>query len=139
MIAYFDTSALVPLLVAEPGTARSRTLWDAADRVPAARLVYPEARAALARAFRLGRLTSRQLRAAVRRLDVLVEQIDVVEIDDLLARRAGDLAEIYALRGYDAVHLAAAERVSASDFVVVAGDGALLQAAASEGMAVAAI
>lgn len=139
MIAYFDTSALIPLLVAEPGTARSRTMWDAADRVSAVRLVYPEARAAAARAFRLGRLTSRQLRAAVRRLDTYLQQIDVVEIDDRLSRRAGHLAELHALRGYDAVHLAAAERVRAPDFVVVAGDGDLIQAATSEGMAVAAV
>ena len=34
-------------------------------------------------------------------------QLEVVEIDEILARRAGHLA----LRGFDAVHLAAAERV----------------------------
>lgn len=139
MIAYFDTSAVVPLLVVEAGSTRAAVLWDGADRVVSARLVYPEGRAALALAHRLGRLTARQLRAAVAELDSKYEEFDLVEVDDMLARRAGHLAEAHSLRGYDAVHLAAADRVRDPDLVVVAGDGALLAAAATEGIAIAAI
>ena len=69
MIAYFDTSAVVPLLIAEPGSARATSLWDGADRVVSVRLLYPETRAALAQAERLGRLTARQLRGAVTEFD----------------------------------------------------------------------
>jgi predicted nucleic acid-binding protein len=137
VIAYFDTSAVVPLLVAEPGSARAATLWDGADRVVSVRLVYPETRAALAQAERLGRLTARQLRGAVTELHSLFEGIDLVEVDDALARRAGELADARRLRGYDAVHLAAANRVNDPDVVVVAGDGALLDAATAEGMTIA--
>jgi len=140
VIAYFDTSAIVPLLVAEPGSARAASLWDGADRVVSARVAYPEGRAALAHAQRLGRLTSRQLRIAVTDLDIWFDQVDVMEIDERLAHRAGELAEAHRLRGYDAVHLAAAERLGdGPDLVVVAGDGALLKAASAEGIAVAAI
>jgi predicted nucleic acid-binding protein len=137
VIAYFDTSAVMPLLVAEPGSDRAAALWDGADRVVSMRLVYPEARAALAQAERLGRLTARQLRDAVTEFDALFEQIDLVEVDDVLARRAGELAEVRQLRGYDAVHLAAADRVRDPSVVIIAGDGALLAAAAAEGLAVA--
>jgi predicted nucleic acid-binding protein len=137
VIAYFDTSAVMPLLIAEPGSERAAALWDGADRVVSVRLVYPEARAALAQAERLGRLTARQLRDTVTEFDALFEQIDVVEVDDVLARRAGELAEVRQLRGYDAVHLAAADRVRDPSVVMIAGDGALLAAAAAEGMAVA--
>ena len=137
MIAYFDTSGAVPLLVAEPGSARAASLWDAADQVVSVRLIYPETRAALAQAERLGRVTARQLRAAVAAFDFLFDEIDLVEVDDALARRAGELAEVRQLRGYDAVHLAAADRVRDPDVVVVAGDGALLEAATAEGMTVA--
>jgi uncharacterized protein len=137
VIAYFDTSAVVPLLIAEPGSARAASLWDGADRVVRVRLIYPETRAALAQAERLGRLTARQLRDAVSGFDSLFEEIDLVEIDDALARRAGELAEVRQLRGYDAVHLAAADRVRDPNVVVIAGDGALLDAAAAEGMTVA--
>jgi uncharacterized protein len=135
VIAYFDTSAVVPLVVAEAGSARAATLWGGADRAVSVRLVYPEARAALARAQRLGMLTLRQLRATVRELEARYLELDVVELDDVLARRAGHLAELHGLRGYDAVHLAAADRVRDPDLVVVAGGRALLTAAAAEGMA----
>jgi hypothetical protein len=137
VIAYFDTSAVVPLVVAETGSARAAALWDGADRVVSVRLVYAEGRAALAQARRLGRLTARQLRDAVTELDSRYEELDLVGIDDTLAHRAGELAEAHGLRGYDAVHLAAADRVREPDLVVVAGDGALLGAATAEGMAVA--
>ena len=67
----------------------------------------------------------------------MFEEIDIVEVDDALARRAGELAEVRQLRGYDAVHLAAADRVRDPNVVVIAGDGTLLDAATAEGMAVA--
>ena len=137
MIGYIDTSAVVPLLIAEPGSARAASLWDGADRIVSVRLMYPETRAALAQAERLGRLTARQLRDAVTGLDALFEEIDLIEVDDALARRAGELAEVRQLRGYDAVHLAAADRVHDPNVVVIAGDRALLDAATAEGMTVA--
>jgi len=85
----------------------------------------------------MGRITRRQLRAAVDELDEVYHQIDVVGIDDPLVRRAGELAEAHGLRGYDAVHLAGAQRAADSDFVVVAGDRACLTAAAAVGLTVA--
>ncbi len=139
MIAYFDTSAVVPLLVAEPGSARATTLWEGADRVVSVRLVYPEARAALAQAWLLGRMTTGQLRDAVTELESRYEELDLVDVDDGLVRRAGELAEAHSLRGYDAVHLAAADRLRDPDLVVVAGDRALLDAATGEGMAIAGV
>jgi predicted nucleic acid-binding protein len=137
VIAYFDTSAVMPLLISEAGSARAALLWNGADRVVSVRLVYPETRAALAQAERLGRLTARHLRVAVTEFDALFGEMDLVELDDALARRAGELAEARQLRGYDAVHLAAADRVRDPNVVVIAGDGALIEAAAAEGLAVA--
>ena len=137
MIAYFDTSAMVPLVIAEPGSSRARSLWESADRVVSVRLVYPEARAALAHAHRLRRLASRQHRAAVSDLEARHDELDLVEIDDDLAHRAGDLAETHALRGYDAVHLAAAMTIGADESVVVTGDRLLLSAAAAVGLSTA--
>lgn len=142
MIAYLDTSAMVPLIISEPTSGDARVLWDAATRVVSVRLLYPEARAALAQAHRGGRITRRQLRRAVEALDERVAEIDVIEIDAHLAREAGDLAEVHGLRGYDAVHLAGAQRVTGHDddeVVVVAGDRALLTAASAIGLATAAL
>jgi predicted nucleic acid-binding protein len=137
VIAYFDTSAVVPLLIAEHGSQMAGRLWDSADRVVSVRLVYPEARAALAQAERLDRVSARDLRRAVRALDSRFEEMDLVEIDDPLAHLAGEKAEDHGLRGYDAVHLAAALRVHDPDVVLIAGDRALVDAANSEGLAVA--
>jgi predicted nucleic acid-binding protein len=129
VIVYFDTTALVPLLVVEVGSRAARDLWDRASRVASVRLLYPEARAALAQAHRNGRLTARQLRSAVRGLEDHYEQLDLVELDETLAQDAGHLAEIHGLRGCDAVHLAAARRLDDADLVVATGDAALLTAA----------
>jgi hypothetical protein len=137
VIAYFDTSAIVPLVIAEPGSSRARSLWESADRVVSVRLVYPEARAALAHAHRLGRLAARQHRAAVSDLEARHDELDLVEIDVDLARRAGDLAETHVLRSYDAVHLAAAMTIGAEETVLVAGDRSLIAAGAALGLATA--
>jgi predicted nucleic acid-binding protein len=137
VICYFDTSALVALLVEEPGSESAASTWLAADRVASVRLVYPEARAALARARRDGRISATDLRFAVGELDTRLDQLEVVDITESLARRAGDLAETHQLRGYDAVHLAAADLLRDDDLVLVSGDGPLLGAASALGLAVA--
>ena len=137
MIAYFDTSAIVPLLIAEPATDDCTRLWDEASRIVGVRLVYPETCAALARAVRMRRLTSGQMATATTDLDELVQQIDHIEITDELARTAGQLAQRLGLRGYDAVHLAAAVAITDKDVVLVTGDTDLAAAAANRGLATA--
>ncbi len=137
MISYFDTSAVVPLLVAEPTSPACRLLWDTADAVVTSRLLYVEAAAALATALRLGRIERRQHRLALRLLDRLWREFDVVEADEPVVNRAADLALECALRGYDAVHCAAAEQLDDDDLVVASGDRKLLQACARLGMATA--
>ncbi len=137
MIVYFDTSALIPLLLAEPGTPLAQQLWDQADHVVSTRLVYAEGRAALAQAHRLGRATSSQLRKLVAELDDLYGQLDRIDVDDPLVVRAGELAQTHELRGYGAVHLAALERVAGKQTVLASGDRDLCTAAAALGFAVA--
>lgn len=139
MIAYFDTSAIVPLLIEEAGTRTAGEIWDRADRVVSVRLSHVEARAALAHAARLGRVSSKHLRSSVRDLEDLLGQIDMVDVDGDLIREAGDLAEDQGLRAYDAVHLAAALRVADLELIVVAGDRAMLAAAGALGMSIATI
>jgi predicted nucleic acid-binding protein len=137
VIAYFDTSAVIPLLVDdEPGAATARGSWLGADTVVTTRILFAEAAAALARAFRLGRLTSDALDQALAGLERAWAQFHVVEVDDVLVRTAGSLAREQALRGYDAVHCAAALRVAGPDTVAIAGDRDLLTAWQALGMPV---
>ena len=128
MIVYFDTSAFVPLLVTEPGTTAANELWEAADDVVTCRLLYVEAAAALARARRMDRITDRHHRAALNSLDDLWRDFRVTEVDEVVIRRAAELADRHALRGHDAVHCASAERIADADLVVASGDKDLLAA-----------
>lgn len=137
MIAYFDTSSLVPLLVDEPASVAAVRIWDTATVIFGVRLVYVEGHAALAMANRLGRLSSASMRVAQTELARRYEQMAIVDVSDALVRRAGALAEHHGLRGYDAVHLAAARSLSVEDLVFVSGDVQLGRAAVSEGLALA--
>ncbi|MEO6571198.1 MAG: PIN domain-containing protein [Ilumatobacteraceae bacterium] len=95
-------------------------------------LIVVEARAALAAARRGSRLAEVQLRSAVAELEALVNDLHIVPpTDDLLASVA-ELAVTEGLRGYDAVHLAAALTVEAT--VLSSADAALCAAAARNGL-----
>lgn len=135
MIVYFDTSAIVPIIIEEPSSLAASRLWDEADRVVSSRLVYAEGRAALAMARRLDRVDDYELRTAVHAFESLYQQLDIVEVTENLVRDAGSLAEQFALRGYDAVHLASAQLVHDSDMVIAAGDQNLIKAAQALGIA----
>lgn len=135
MIGYLDTSALVPLLVAEPSSASCRRFWNDADEVVASRLLYVEAAAALAQARRLDRLTDSEHRTSLRSLEQLWSEIDIAEVDEPVVARAATLAHQLALRGYDAVHCASAEQLDDDNVVAVSGDRRLLAAWTELGIA----
>ncbi|MEX2374415.1 MAG: type II toxin-antitoxin system VapC family toxin [Dehalococcoidia bacterium] len=77
----------------------------------------------------MGWLGAAQLLATVETLDGLYDQLDLIDTDAPLVRRAGELAQRHSLRGYDAIHLAAAERIAGPTTVLVAGDRDLCAAA----------
>ena len=140
MILYLDTSALIKIYVAEEGTNTVQDAVSRASAVAASRVAYVEARSALARACRESRIEERDLRQTVAELDEDWKRFLVLEVTGDLAQRAGDLAEEYALRAYDALQLASALilkcRVNSSVFFL-AFDQDLMQAAQSAGLAVA--
>lgn len=137
MNVYFETSAFFKLVVDEEGSLEAVELWEAAHRVVASRLMYPEARAALAAAGRAGRVTSSELRLVRSRLESRWNQVEIIEIDDEIARSSGDLAEAHALRGYDSVHLASAVALADETSVLATWDLDLRKAALDEGLQVA--
>lgn len=134
MTTYFETSAIVKLLVAEEGSDRADALWDASDLLVTSRLSYAEARAALAAARRDGRLTERSQEDAKDALEERFRELDQVEITGELVRLAGDLAERHALRGYDAIHLASALVLGAGDGILVTWDRDLVRAGHASGL-----
>jgi predicted nucleic acid-binding protein len=128
VIAYLDTSAFIPLVLAEPTSAECRRLWDDADSVVTSRLLYVESAAALAQARRLDRITDDHHGRAIEAAERLWTQVDVIELDGELASQAAALAASHSLRGYDAVHCASALAVQDADLVAAAGDRRLLGA-----------
>jgi predicted nucleic acid-binding protein len=137
VICYYDTSAFVPILIAESSSNACQRLWSEADSVVTTRLLYVESAAALAQGLRTNRLTGSEHRSALRALDRHWLDFDVVEADHALIERAAQLTQLASLRGYDAVHCAAAEQVEEDDLVVAAGDQRLLAACAQLGISTA--
>lgn len=70
-------------------------------------------------------------------LERLWDEVDRVDVSGEIADRAGSLAEMHALRDYDAVHLASFETVASNDTVFVTFDNDLRAAARAMGFAVA--
>jgi predicted nucleic acid-binding protein len=137
LIAYFDTSALIKTLLEEDGSPLADEVWLRASARIASRLVYPEARAALAAAHRGGRIDMPTHRSTVTDLQAACGAMVLIGVDWALAQQAGDLAEQHGLRGYDAVHLATALASDAADLVFVTWDRELARATTKSGVAVA--
>ena len=132
--AYLDASAAMRRLLAfRSGHELIREVWDEADDIVTVTLTYAEVCAALAAARRNRSLTERGLERGLTAWDELYSQLALVVLDEPVARTAGKLARSHALRGADAVHLAAAQ-ASGCDLLLSA-DVALCQAAERSGMA----
>jgi hypothetical protein len=125
------------LLVREPGSAAVQSLWASSAGVVSSLLLYPEARAALAAARRARRVGGLGYGQALELLEQLWRGCARIRVTPRLVRRAGDLAEEQALRGYDAVHLASFEAIAADDALLVTVDGDLRRAALALGFPVA--
>jgi len=144
-VYYLDTSALVKRYAREKGSHWVLNLTDPTIKhgLYTVRLTGPEMLAAFARKVRTGELLSSAARQAAAdfRAD-WASQYRVIEVTPLLAGRAMDLVERHNLRGYDAVHLAAAIELQAvrlamqlSAIIFVSGDEDQLDAAEIEGLA----
>ena len=125
MITYVDTSTLIKFIVDEEGSDRAELIWQSADSVASVSLVVVEARAALAAAARGRRLSTAQFHIAKTELVAFVDDLHLVEVTEELIESAAQLAETESLRGYDAVHLAAALFVGAA--VLTSADRALCE------------
>lgn len=135
-IVYFDTSALVKLLVEETGSEVVAALWDGADAAVASRLAYPEVCAALAAAHRNHDLDDDGYAAASADWVEFWAAVRPVELTVAVERHAGELAQRHSLGGADAVHLASALTLGTPDLVVAVWDRRLHQGARAEHLAV---
>lgn len=136
-IVYFDSSAFVKLVVEEDGSELAAALWDGCDAAVSSRLAYSEVCAALAAAGRDHRLDAADQRHAEAAWEEFWAAIRPVELTETITMHAGELASAHALRGADAVHLASALAVGASDTLLAVWDNRLRLGAEAVGIQVA--
>ena len=108
MILYLDTSALVKLYVREPGSTALRTHAAKAGALATSVVAYAETRAAFARLRQSGASSDAMHQQRLQQFERDWEALVRVEVAPDVLRSAGDLAEIYGLRGFDSIHLASA-------------------------------
>ncbi len=135
-VIYFDSSALVKLLVEETGSDLAAELWDGCDAAVSSRLAYPEVKAALAAAGRNHDLDPAGQASAEDAWEEYWSATRPVELTRAVEQSAGQLAARHALRGADAVHLASALAVSQPGLILAAWDRRLRDGAEAAGLAV---
>ena len=136
---FWDASAIVPLLVAEPSTRR---LQNIATTDPAMLVWWGtkvECVSALSRLERDGALTARPVAAALRRLGQFSDSWHEIDASETIRETAARFLRVHPLRAADALQLAAAfsaaERQPGS-LEIVTLDERLGTAAQKEGFAV---
>jgi predicted nucleic acid-binding protein len=143
---YLETSALVKRYARELGTDWVVALVDPAAQYDlyTVHLTGPELIAAFARKARLRAVAAAEAARAIAdfRLD-WQQQYHAISVNDRVIDRAMLLAESHGLRGYDAVHLAAALEVAdayratgGGAVTLVSADNELLDAGLAEGLTV---
>ncbi len=139
MILYADTRALVKLFVAEEGSDATRALFQRASLLGTSVLARVELGAVLAWAVRRGLIQEEEGLEARRRLEAVWPMWVRIAVDERRVARAEGLAWEHGLRGYDALHPAAAlvwqDRVG-HPVVLATFDNELVQAARRAGMEV---
>jgi uncharacterized protein len=136
-VVYFDSSALVKLLVEEEGSELCASLWDGCDTPFSCRLAYGEVRAALAAARRNRDLSQARFDRVKLQWERYWTSVQTVELSSDVATHAGELAERHGLRGADAVHLASALVLRPLGVVMAVWDRRLHTGAVAERIGVA--
>ncbi|MBM3284915.1 MAG: type II toxin-antitoxin system VapC family toxin [Candidatus Aminicenantes bacterium] len=140
MILYLETSDLVKLYAEEPDSKEISGRVNAADIVATSILSYAEAMAALSRKYREKGIHEKDYERVKKELDMDWEHYFVLNLTNNLVKSAGDLSEKYALRGFDALHLASAveiKRLTSLPVTFSSSHARLRSAAQEEGLVMA--
>lgn len=108
MIVYLDASALLKRYVAEAGSADVEDLIEDAQAVGTGIVSRAEVAAVLAKSARAGLVTRKAAKRVLAAFAGDWEHLVRLQVGEPLVTRAAGLAWEHGLRGYDAVHLAAA-------------------------------
>ncbi len=137
---FWDTSALVPLLLAEEASVECQRLYREDPLCVVWWGTEVECVSAVARLEREGALSAAQASATLRRLDDLAGRWQEVQPVAMVRTTARRLLRVHPLRAADALQLAAALVASEGDpasLPFVSGDARLRDAATREGFVLA--
>ena len=136
---FWDTSAVVPLIITEPSTQGAYALFEHDPRLIVWWATEVECVSAIARREREGSLEARDVAAATERLAALRTSWEEVQPAARVRQTAARLVRVHAIRAADAFQLAAAIIAADDDprslpFVTL--DDQLARAAEREGFSV---
>lgn len=131
MSTYVDSSALLKRYVEEADSATADTLLRSQGSLLTARHTIVEVRRNLARL-----LAGRDLAAARAAFTEDLRSLSIIELDEATCESAATIAETTGVRTLDALHLAAAQRVSAPGVGFLTFDLRQAQAARALGLTV---
>ena len=136
MILLLETSALVKLYIAEPGSERMREAVGRGEPMAASGLAFAEMHATFARRRREGLLLATELEQARQSFEDDWEELTKVPVGASVLKLVPLLCERHPLRGADAVHLGSALLLHGEGLKVTfaCSDRHLLEAAAAEGL-----
>lgn len=123
-------------MIPERGSDLSRELWASPHKGASSVLAHAEGMAALAAAGRSNRLPGDLYAEALDRFESACGQLIAIGVDESLTRTAGPLAAEFALRGYDAVHLATALSIAEQEVALISWNRELCQAGSEAGLTV---
>jgi predicted nucleic acid-binding protein len=107
VILFCDTSALIKLLISEPGSDQMAESSFHAEAIAVCRITWAEVMAGMARRQRDDPISGDDIEQARQRLIDRWENFTIVEVSQRLVETAGRFADVFSLRGYDSVQLAA--------------------------------
>lgn len=142
MVLYIESSAMVKLYLREVLTDEVRHLVTSATTLVASTGTYAEVRAALASRQRQGDLSPEEALEVVEALDRDWLRYSTIDVTPSIVMAAGELAQTYALRGYDSIQLATAcvamrhfiDEDEPDSFLMVVFDSDLVEAAPDLGI-----
>jgi predicted nucleic acid-binding protein len=108
MILFCDTSALIKLYIVEAESRELKRHAAQAEAVAVCRIAWAEAHAALSRRAREVPKDALLIEQAKTALAKDWPRFVVMEVNQPMVERAGEYADMFALRGYDSIQLAAA-------------------------------
>ncbi len=138
MIAYFDSSSIVKWFFDESYSGLSRSLKDDTDISFTSILSYPEVLSAFNHAWREGRCKKSDMEIISGEFQRIWDDFRWIKVNEKMIYKTRELIFKHGLRGYDAVHLAAAimlrEEGELNDLFFSCFDRVLNRAARKEGL-----